>query len=176
MSGTSARRPLGQTRSPGADLPRFGPSRRLDIELEMGAVVGAANPMGQPVSVAEANEMIFGYVLLNDWSARDIQAWEYRPLGPFLAKAFATTISPWVVTKAALEPFRVATPDREHPLPYLREPGPMLYDIELESDARLRGSHPDRVTGRRDEGVGQDGPVVGPGERRALRCGRVGLP
>ncbi len=141
VSGTDVRRPLGQTRPPGADLPRFGPSRRLDIELELGAVVGSSNPMGQPVSVAEADEMIFGYVLLNDWSARDIQAWEYQPLGPFQAKAFATSISPWVVTKAALEPFRVATPDRERPLlPYLHEPGPMLYDIELEVDMRPEGA------------------------------------
>jgi fumarylacetoacetase len=85
------------------------------------------------VTVAEADAMIFGYVLLNDWSARDIQAWEYQPLGPFQAKATATTISPWIVTRAALEPFRVPTPERERPLlPYLREPGPMLYDIALE--------------------------------------------
>ena len=85
------------------------------------------------VSVAEADEMIFGYVLLNDWSARDIQAWEYQPLGPFQSKATATTISPWIVTKAALEPFRTATPERERPLlPYLNEPAPMLYDIALE--------------------------------------------
>ena len=141
VSGTAVRRPLGQTKPPGADLPRFGPSRRLDIELELGAVVGTANPMGRPVSVAEADGMIFGYVLLNDWSARDIQAWEYQPLGPFQAKAFATSISPWVVTKAALEPFRVATPDRERPLlPYLHEPGPMLYDIALEVDMRPEGA------------------------------------
>ena len=141
VSGTDVRRPLGQTKPPDADLPRFGPSRRLDIELELGAVVGAANPMGRPVSVAEADGMIFGYVLLNDWSARDIQAWEYQPLGPFQAKAFATSISPWVVTKAALEPFRVATPDRERPLlPYLHEPGPMLYDIALEVDMRPEGA------------------------------------
>ena len=141
VSGTAVRRPLGQTKPPGADLPRFGPSRRLDIELELGAVVGAVNPMGQPVSVAEADEMIFGYVLLNDWSARDIQAWEYQPLGPFQAKAFATSISPWVVTRAALEPFRVATPERERPLlPYLREPGSMLYDIELEVDMQPEGA------------------------------------
>ncbi len=141
VSGTDVRRPLGQTKPPGADGPRFGPSRRLDIELEVGAVVGASNPMGRPVSVAEADEMIFGYVLLNDWSARDIQAWEYQPLGPFQAKAFATSISPWVVPKAALEPFRVATPDRERPLlPYLHEPGPMLYDIELEVDMRPEGA------------------------------------
>ena len=133
VSGTDVRRPCGQLKPPSAELPSFGPSRRLDLELEMGAVVGPGTAMGEPVSVARADEMIFGYVLLNDWSARDIQAWEYQPLGPFQAKAFATSISPWVVTKAALEPFRVATPPREQALlPYLAEPGPMLYDIQLE--------------------------------------------
>jgi len=133
VSGTEIRRPLGQIKPADADAPVFGPCRRLDIELEMGAVVGLPNRMGEPVTVAEADDMIFGYVLLNDWSARDIQAWEYQPLGPFQSKAFATSISPWVVTKAALEPFRASTPEREKPLlPYLREPGPMLYDIELE--------------------------------------------
>ncbi len=133
VSGTGIHRPLGQMKPHGSDEPVFGPSRRLDFELELGAVVGVPNRMGQPVTVAEADSMIFGYVLLNDWSARDIQAWEYQPLGPFQAKAFATSIGPWVVTKAALEPFRVPTPPRERPLlPYLREPGPMLYDIRLE--------------------------------------------
>jgi fumarylacetoacetase len=97
--------------------------------------------MGQPVTVAEADDMIFGYVLLNDWSARDIQAWEYQPLGPFQAKAFATTIGPWVVSKAALEPFRRPTPPREKDLlPYLQEPGPMLYDIELEVRLQPQGA------------------------------------
>ena len=125
VSGTEIRRPLGQMKPAGAEAPIFGPCRRLDIELEMGAVVGTGNAMGAPVTVAEADAMIFGYVLLNDWSARDIQAWEYQPLGPFQAKAFATSISPWVVTKAALEPFRVATPAREKELlPYLAEPRP----------------------------------------------------
>ncbi|MCR9138712.1 MAG: fumarylacetoacetase [Alphaproteobacteria bacterium] len=133
VSGTDIRRPLGQMKPPDADAPVFGPCRRLDIELEMGAVVGTPNTMGQPVSVDEADDMIFGYVLLNDWSARDIQAWEYQPLGPFQAKVFATSISPWVVTKAALEAFRVATPEREKQLlPYLHESRPLLYDIELE--------------------------------------------
>ncbi|MEQ8653554.1 MAG: fumarylacetoacetase [Kiloniellales bacterium] len=133
VSGTRIKRPLGQTKPPGADAPLFGPCKRLDIELEFGAVVGQGNEMGQPISVARAEEMIFGYVLLNDWSARDIQAWEYQPLGPFQAKAFATSISPWVVPKAALEPFRVPTPPRDKPLlPYLEESGPSLYDIELE--------------------------------------------
>jgi fumarylacetoacetase len=133
VSGTPIHRPLGQIKPAGEELPVFSPCRRLDIELEIGAVVGVPSVMGQPLTVAQADKMIFGYVLLNDWSARDIQIWEYQPLGPFQAKAFATSISPWIVTKAALEPFRAATPLRERPLlPYLHEPGPMLYDIELE--------------------------------------------
>lgn len=131
VSGTEVRRPWGQVKGADHVLPSFQPSRRFDIELELGAVVGM--PSEEPVTVAEADEMIFGYVLLNDWSARDIQAWEYQPLGPFQAKATATTISPWIVMKAALEPFRTSTPPREVPLlPYLHEPRPMLYDIALE--------------------------------------------
>ncbi|WP_425101884.1 fumarylacetoacetase [Tropicibacter sp. S64] len=131
VSGTDVRRPWGQLKAPDADLPVFAPCKRFDIELEMGAIVG--QPSEGPVTVQEADDMIFGYVLLNDWSARDIQAWEYQPLGPFQAKATATTISPWIVPKAALEPFRCDTPERERPLlDYLAEPGPMLYDIALE--------------------------------------------
>ncbi|HEX9856779.1 MAG TPA: fumarylacetoacetase [Paracoccaceae bacterium] len=131
VSGTDVRRPWGQLKPTDAAMPHFAPSRRFDFELEMGAVVGTAS--AGMVSVAEADAMIFGYVLLNDWSARDIQAWEYQPLGPFQAKATATTISPWIVMRAALAPFRVATPAREVPLlPYLTEPEPMLYDIALE--------------------------------------------
>lgn len=142
VSGTDIRRPLGQVKPRDAEAPLFGPSQRLDIELELGAVVGRPNTMGEPVTVADADAMIFGYVLLNDWSARDIQAWEYQPLGPFQAKAFATSISPWVVTKAALEPFRVGTPAREKPLlPYLREPGPLLYDIRLRVDMQPAGAN-----------------------------------
>ena len=141
VSGTDVRRPWGQLKPRGSDVPVFAPSRRFDFELEMGAVVGQPSSFGVPVGVREADDMIFGYVLLNDWSARDIQAWEYQPLGPFQAKATATTISPWIVTKAALEPFRVATPEREKPLlPYLEEPGPMLYDIELEVALRPEGA------------------------------------
>jgi fumarylacetoacetase len=133
VSGTDITRPNGQTKAPDADMPSFGPCKRLDIELEMGAIVGTASQLGQPISVAQADEMIFGYVLLNDWSARDIQAWEYQPLGPFQAKAFATSISPWIVTTAALEPFRTSTPAREKDLlPYLAEPKPGLFDIALE--------------------------------------------
>jgi fumarylacetoacetase len=133
VSGTEVRRPWGQLKGPEFDAPIMAPSRRFDIELEMGAVVGQPSRDGCPVTVAEADAMIFGYVLLNDWSARDIQAWEYQPLGPFQAKATATTISPWIVMKAALEPFRTHTPPREVPLlPYLQEPGPLLYNIALE--------------------------------------------
>jgi fumarylacetoacetase len=140
VSGTPIRRPLGQIKPPEAELPIFSPTRRLDIELEMGAVLGQGSEMGTPLTVTEADDLIFGYVLLNDWSARDIQAWEYQPLGPFQAKVFATSISPWVVTKAALAPFRVSTPERTRPLlPYLREPGPMLYDINLEVRMRAAG-------------------------------------
>jgi fumarylacetoacetase len=145
VSGTDVIRPNGQTKAPDADLPSFGPCKRLDIELEMGAIVGTASELGHPVSVAEADEMIFGYVLLNDWSARDIQAWEYQPLGPFQAKAFATSISPWIVTRAALEPFRTSTPEREFDLlPHLQEPKPMLYNIDLSVTLQPEGG--DAVT------------------------------
>ena len=141
VSGTDVRRPWGQLKGPNDDLPRFAPSARFDIELEMGAIVG--QPSNGPVTVAEADAMIFGYVLLNDWSARDIQAWEYQPLGPFQAKATATSISPWIVTAAALQPFRAPTPERERELlPHLQEPGPMLYDIALEVDLAPDGRAP----------------------------------
>ncbi|NND91885.1 MAG: fumarylacetoacetase [Granulosicoccus sp.] len=130
VSGTPIRRPWGQVKGADQPQPAFMPSRRFDLELELGAIVGT--PSQGPVSVDEADAMIFGYVLLNDWSARDIQAWEYQPLGPFQAKATATTISPWIVTAAALEEFRVHTPERQVPLlPYLADTGPMLYDLNL---------------------------------------------
>jgi fumarylacetoacetase len=142
VSGTPVRRPWGQLKGPNDAMPRFAPSARFDIELEMGAIVGQPSEHGQPVSVAEADRMIFGYVILNDWSARDIQAWEYQPLGPFQAKACATTISPWIVTRDALEPFRVSTPEREvELLSYLHEPRPMLYDIALEVGLTPDGGH-----------------------------------
>ena len=132
ISGTEIIRPNGQLKAPEAAVPSFGPCQRLDIELEMGAILGTSTDMGEPVTAAQADDMIFGYVLLNDWSARDIQAWEYQPLGPFQAKAFATSISPWIVTRAALEPFRTPTPERAFELlPYLQEDGPTLYDIDL---------------------------------------------
>jgi fumarylacetoacetase len=141
VSGTDFHRPLGQTKAPDAAAPGFGPSRRLDFELELGAVVGTPSQLGRPVTTAEAYDMIFGYVLLNDWSARDIQTWEYQPLGPFQSKAFATSISPWVVTRDALEPYRLATPDRARPLlPYLTERTPNNLDIHLEVHLKPKGA------------------------------------
>ena len=133
VSGTDIHRPNGQSKAPDAGEPSFGPSKRLDIELEMGAIVGTSCDFGTPITVDQADAMIFGYVLLNDWSARDIQGWEYQPLGPFQGKAFGTSISPWIVTAAALDPFRTATPAREKELlPYLDSTIDGLFDIELE--------------------------------------------
>ncbi|RAH97698.1 fumarylacetoacetase [Acuticoccus sediminis] len=135
VSGGGIVRPMGQLKAPGDQAPRFGASERLDFELEVGAVVGTATAMGTRLSTAQADRAIFGYVLLNDWSARDIQVWEYVPLGPFQSKAFATSISPWVVTAAALEPFRTEAPGRLAPLlPYLHEDTPNNLDLELAVD------------------------------------------
>ncbi|TNF58504.1 MAG: fumarylacetoacetase [Burkholderiales bacterium] len=138
VSGQRFRRPVGQTMPPGATQPSFGPCKRLDIELELGIFVGTGNEPGDPVSMAQAEDHVFGICLLNDWSARDIQAWEYQPLGPFLSKNFATTISPWIVTLEALAPYRVAferPADDPQPLPYLdseanRRQG--AFDIQLQ--------------------------------------------
>jgi fumarylacetoacetase len=139
VSGTKVRRPRGQLKPPGAELPSFGPCKRLDFELEMGVVIGQKSAIGEMLSESQAEEMIFGFVLLNDWSARDIQQWEYVPLGPFQAKAFATSISPWVVTREALEPFRVQGPKQDPaPLPYLQQAQPNNYDLEL--DVALRAA------------------------------------
>lgn len=122
-SGETCIRPVGQTKAPDADAPSFGPSMAFDYETEIGFYVGPGNPLGQPVSIDEAEDHIFGLCILNDWSARDIQAWEYQPLGPFLSKSFASHLSPWVVTLEALAPFRCAAFDRPEgdpsPLPYL---------------------------------------------------------
>jgi fumarylacetoacetase len=139
VSGTSVRRPRGQLKPPTADLPSFGPCKRLDFELEMGVVVGQPSPIGEMLTEKQAEEMIFGFVILNDWSARDIQQWEYVPLGPFQAKAFATSISPWIVTREALEPFRMHGPAQDPvPLPYLRQAQPNNYDMQL--DVALRAA------------------------------------
>src|SRR5262249_32631950 len=125
VSGTPVVRPKGQAKNPDAPAPAFGPSRRLDYEAELGFLVGPGNALGKPIPIAKALDHVFGVALLNDWSARDIQAWEYQPLGPFLGKSFATTISPWVVTLEALAPFCVpafARPDGDPaPLPYLAD-------------------------------------------------------
>ncbi|MDH4874290.1 fumarylacetoacetase [Pseudomonas sp. BN515] len=139
VSGTPVRRPLGQTMPPGNEVPNFGPSKRLDYELELGIWIGQGNEMGESIAISDAQQHIAGYCLLNDWSARDVQAWEYQPLGPFLAKNFGTTVSPWVVTAEALEPFRAAQPARPEgdpqPLPYLLDEADQAkgaFDIELE--------------------------------------------
>ncbi|MHA2250266.1 MAG: fumarylacetoacetase, partial [Candidatus Kariarchaeaceae archaeon] len=133
LSGIDIHRPFGQTKSPESETPDFGPSKRLDYELEMGFVVGKGNDLGHPISVDDAANHIFGVVIVNDWSARDIQVWEYRPLGPFLAKNFATSISPFVVTLDALEPFRVLGPKQDpKPLPYLQTKEPWSYNVHLE--------------------------------------------
>lgn len=138
-SGTDVRRPKGQTLPAGHSEPSFGPCARLDYELELGIWIGQGNEMGQAIAIGEAEQHLAGLCLLNDWSARDIQAWEYQPLGPFLSKSFITTLSPWVVTAEALEPFRCAQPARPagdpQPLPYLldaRDQATGAFDIELE--------------------------------------------
>jgi fumarylacetoacetase len=133
VSGTPVRRPRGQLKPPTAEVPSFGPCKRLDFELEMGVVVGQPSVMGEMLTEKQAEEMIFGFVILNDWSARDIQQWEYVPLGPFQAKVFATSVSPWVVTREALEPFRLHGPEQDpNPLPYLQQVQPNNYDMALE--------------------------------------------
>lgn len=151
ISGTPIIRPNGQIlENPTAEVkkPVFKPSQRLDIEIELGAFLCKSNPMGQPVLIAEAEKNIFGYVLLNDWSARDIQAWEYVPLGPFNAKNFGSTTSKWVVLQGALEPFRAeGLKNDEEVLPYLREASPKnVYDIELTFDLTTKEGNTSRVS------------------------------
>jgi len=157
VSGQSFPRPQGQTRVPGAAAPSFGPARRLDYELELGLFIGPGNDQGLPIPVAEAERHVFGLCLLNDWSARDLQAWEYQPLGPFLAKNFATTISPWIVTLEALAPYRAAwtrPADDPAPLPYLDAPdlrSAGALDISLEvlletAAMRAAGQPPARLS------------------------------
>jgi fumarylacetoacetase len=142
VSDTDIRRPCGQTKAPTAAEPTFGPSRSLDYELEVGLFVGPGNPLGQPIQIGEAEQHIFGLCLVNDWSARDIQSWEYQPLGPFLAKNFATTISPWVIPMEALAPYRVPIADRPEgdpsPLPYLSIGASSRAGIDLTLEVFLR--------------------------------------
>src|SRR5213080_73290 len=149
ISGTDVRRPSGQIKPPDASEPMFSASKSLDYELEMAFLIGPGNSLGAPVPIDRAMDHIFGLVLMNDWSARDIQAWEYQPLGPFLAKNFATSISPWVVTLEALEPFRKPLPPQEpEPLPYLRANNDFTLDIELEADLQTSLMHAAHVISR----------------------------
>ncbi len=142
-SGISIHRPMGQTLPNGETSPVFGPSRLVDFELETAFITTDANIMGENIPINEAEDYIFGMVLLNDWSARDIQKWEYVPLGPFLAKNFATSISPWIVTMDALEPFRTKGPKQETtPLPYLQQKGKHAFDINLEVAIQPEKSEP----------------------------------
>ena len=157
VSGHAFPRPCGQIKGAQDDTPRLGPSQRLDIELELGIFIGRPNAQGEPIAIAEAEDHVFGLALFNDWSARDIQAWEYQPLGPFLSKSFASTVSPWIVTLDALAPFRrpfVRPAGDPAPLPYLdsphnREAGAFDVDLEvwLQTEAmRKAGSAGDRVS------------------------------
>jgi fumarylacetoacetase len=142
ISGTNIKRPCGQTKSDEAKLPSFGPSKLLDFELEMGCILGKENELGSPIPIEKAHEYIFGMVLVNDWSARDIQKWEYVPLGPFLAKNFATSISPWIVPLEALIPFRVSGPIQDpNPLPYLKQNDPWAFDINLSASIMTSGQN-----------------------------------
>ena len=157
VSGQTLRRPHGQTMAPDAAQPSLGPSRRLDYELELGYFVGRGNALGQPISIENAEDHLFGVALFNDWSARDIQAWEYQPLGPFLSKNFASTVSPWLVTMEALAPFRaplIRPKDDPQPLPYLdsafnRQSGALDITLEvllLTKHMAERGVAPQRLT------------------------------
>lgn len=166
LSDTPVVRPNGQRKGPAEEVPSFGPSRRLDYELELGLWIGEGNALGAPVPITQAGERIAGFCLLNDWSARDLQGWEYQPLGPFLAKNFQTSVSPWLITPEALTPFRTALPARPagdpEPLPYLDDPadraaGGIAIHLEvlLETAAmRAVGTPPHRLShGRADQAM-----------------------
>lgn len=133
-SGTPIVRPKGQTKGPNDEAPKFGPTKELDFELEMGFYVGEGNEMGKRITCKSAEDHILGLVIVNDWSARDVQRWEYQPLGPFLSKSFATSVSPWIVTLDALEPFRIPGIDQDpEPLPHLKQTGKKHFDVKLEA-------------------------------------------
>ncbi len=146
-SGIPVHRPQGQTKPADSETPVFGPSQRVDFELEMAFITTDANHLGEPIPVDEAEDYIFGMVIFNDWSARDIQKWEYVPLGPFLAKNFASSISPWIVTMDALEPFRTESPKPEKELlPYLKYSGKKSFDINLEVSIQPEGGEEQQIT------------------------------
>ncbi|MBD3166123.1 fumarylacetoacetase [bacterium] len=148
VSGTDLHRPMGQTIAPDADSPAFGPCKLLDYELEVGVFVGTGNELGSPMTISRARDSIFGLVLMNDWSARDIQKWEYVPLGPFLSKNFGTSISPWIVSMTALEPFLVDGEAQDpEPLPYLKDNQPGGFNLHLEALVQTeRMASPYRIT------------------------------
>ena len=164
-SGTPVRRPRGQLKDPSAEAPVFAPSRALDYEMEVGCFVGLGNPLGEPVPIEAAEAHLFGLSLVNDWSARDIQTWEYQPLGPFLSKSFATSVSPWIITMEALQPFRIPQLERPPgdpaPLPYLDSPGNRArggVDVTVEvflrsAGMRAAGLPPHRVSRSRMAGL-----------------------
>jgi fumarylacetoacetase len=157
-SGTAIRRPSGQTRSPDETQPSYHPSRALDYELEAGIFIGRGNQRGQPIDVGDADDHVFGLCLLNDWSARDIQMWESQPLGPFLAKSFATTISPWIVTLEALAPFRREPGSRAagdpEPLPHLKHPAGATPQIDMHVEVWMTSERM-RNTGAAPMGLGR---------------------
>ena len=147
VSGTDIHRPKGQTKSKEQTSPVFGPTKRLDFELEMAFIVGKSTTLGESVGTDQAEEFIFGFTLFNDWSARDIQTWEYVPLGPFLAKNFASSMSPWVVTLEAMEPFRVSGPKQEpEVLEYLSYSGDAHFDVKLEVYIEPEGEKKTKIT------------------------------
>jgi len=148
-SGADVRRPHGQIKPPDATVPVFSASRALDFELEIAFFIGPPNKLGEPVPIEQAADHVFGIVLMNDWSARDIQTWEYQPLGPFLAKNFCTSISPWIVTMEALEPFRKPLPAQDPtPLPYLRAPNDFIFDIRLEVELQTANMSAPQIIAR----------------------------
>lgn len=148
VSGTAARRPKGQVKPADAAKPSFGPTQALDFELEMAFVIGKDSTLGETISVSKAEEYIFGFLLFNDWSARDIQNWEYVPLGPFLSKNFLSSVSAWIVTLEALEPFRVQGPEPEEELlPYLQSKGAKNFDVQLEVYLTPEGAKEEKIVG-----------------------------
>ena len=149
VSGTNITRPKGQSKPVDAANPVFGPTKLLDFELEVGFIIGTPNKLGEPIAAEKTVDHIFGMVLVNDWSARDIQTWEYQPLGPFLSKNFATSISPWVVTMEALEPFRCPGPVQElEPMEYLRTSGERSYNINLDVSIRTNRQNDEFIISR----------------------------